>query len=89
MAANLIKRKWDVVPKEKRSFIVEKVITYLKQERDMDIGIIAAEEILDFFQEELFDYTYNQAVEDTRKFLRAKFDDLEVDLDLLSIQEKV
>lgn len=77
MAKNLIKRKWDVIPKETRSLFAERIIAYLKEEREMDIGIVAAGEILDFFQEELFEPIYNQAIEDTRKILRAKFEDLE------------
>jgi uncharacterized protein (DUF2164 family) len=78
-----IKRKWSVLPKEKQKILIEKTITFFANERDQEIGIISAEEILDFFTEHLYTEIYNTAIDDSKKLLRKRLEDLEFDLDLL------
>jgi len=78
-----IKRKWSVLPKEKQKILIEKTITFFANERDQEIGIISAEEILDFFTEHLYTEIYNTAIDDSKKLLHKRFEDLEFDLDLL------
>jgi len=80
---NQAKRKWDLLPKEKRRFCIEKIITFFKQSRDEEIGIIAAEEILDFFLEDIGPVIYNEGINDSKELLRKQLDDLEVNIDLL------
>jgi len=48
-----VKRKWDILSKEQRDSVAKNIIYYFKNEREQEIGIIAAEEILDFFLKEL------------------------------------
>jgi uncharacterized protein (DUF2164 family) len=78
-----IKRKWSVLPKEKQKILIEKTISYFANERDQEIGIISAEEILDFFTEHLYTEIYNTAIDDSKKLLRKRSEDLEFDFDLL------
>lgn len=62
-----IKRKWDVLTKERRDTLTREIITYFKTERDLEIGVIAAEDILDFFLQALVADIYNKAVSDSKK----------------------
>jgi len=78
-----IKRKWDLLPKAKRKSLIEEIITFFKQERDEKLGVIAAEDILDFFLQNMAEDIYNKGVEDSKELLKKRFEDLEVDLDLL------
>jgi len=78
-----IKRKWDLLSKEKRKSFLDEIITFFKQKRNEELGIIAAEDILDFFLQNTGEDIYNKGVEDSKNLLKKRFDDLEVDLDLL------
>lgn len=80
---NEIKRKWDLLPKEKRKNCIEEIITFFKQKRDEELGIIAAEDILDFFLENIGTNIYNRGVEDSKELLKKQFENLEINLDLL------
>lgn len=78
-----LKRKWDLLSKERRAILIKQVITYFKTKRDQEIGIIAAEEILDFFLEALSEEIYNKAINDSKTTIKQTFENLEIDLDLL------
>ncbi len=80
---NEIKRKWDLLPKEKRKACIDEIIIFFKQKRDEEIGIIAAEDVLDFFLQNIGTNIYNKGVEDSKNLLKRQFEDLEVDLNLL------
>lgn len=78
-----IKRKWDLLSKEKKESCIQEIITFFKQERDEEIGVIAAEDVLDFFLQNIGPTIYNKGVEDSKEQLKKSFEDLEVDLELL------
>ncbi len=78
------KRKWDVLSEERRRMLVNEIITYFKTERDEDIGVIAAGEVLDFFLEALGPDFYAKAVLDAKSVVARSFENLETDLDLLT-----
>lgn len=78
-----IKRKWDMLSKTKKESLVKEIITFFQQKRDEELGIIASESILDFFLQNMGEDIYNKGVEDSKKLLKKRFDDLEIDLDLL------
>ena len=79
-----VKRSWEVLTDNQKQAFLREIIGYFKKERDEIIGLIAAEEILDFFQEKLSPPIYNTALDDAKKMLKARFQDLEVDIDLLA-----
>lgn len=69
--------------KERKDQLLKEIITYFKNERDLEIGVIAAEEILDFFTEALGKDIYNKAVLDSKTTIKTCMENLELDLDLL------
>ncbi len=73
----------DMLPKERRQALLKEIITYFKTEREQEIGVIAAEEILDFFTEALGKDIYNKAVLDSKTTIKTCMENLDLDLDLL------
>ncbi|MBT4723197.1 DUF2164 family protein [Candidatus Falkowbacteria bacterium] len=78
-----VKKPWDLISKEKRSILIEAIITFFEVERGEEIGMIAAEQVLDFMLEHTAEDIYNQGVFDSKIKLKNNLDNLEVDLDLL------
>ncbi len=78
-----IKRKWDLLSEDKRKFCVNEIITFFAQERDETIGVIAAGEILDFIMQIAGGEFYNKGVEASKETIKKRFEDMELDLDLL------
>lgn len=78
-----IKRKWDLLTKERKQALIKEIITFFKTKRDEEIGIIAAEEILDFFLEALGEDIFNKGIEKSKEVIKQNFENLEIDLDLL------
>ncbi|MFA6105454.1 MAG: DUF2164 family protein [Patescibacteria group bacterium] len=78
-----IRRKWDLLPKEKRLSCIEAIVTFFQETREEKIGIIAAEDILDFFLRDIRKYIYNKGVEDSKEILKKGFNSLDVDLAIL------
>jgi uncharacterized protein (DUF2164 family) len=78
-----IKRNWDLLTKERREALIKEIITFFKTEKDQELGIIAAEDILDFFLQNLGKDIYNKAIDDSKVTLKQSLEDLEINLDLL------
>ena len=77
------KKTWDHLSKEERNSSIEKIRTFFIKERDEKLGLFAAEDLLDFFLENIGPIIYNQGVEASKEQLRNSFDDMQLDLDLL------
>ncbi len=73
----------DPLSKERRQTLIKEIITYFKTEREEEIGVIAAEEILNFFTEALGKDIYNKAVLDSKTTIKTCMENLDLDLDLL------
>lgn len=80
---NDTRRKWDILPQSKRKSCVEEIITFFKENQNQQIGIITAENILDFFLQNVGTEIYNKGVEDSKDTLKKQFENLDIDLDLL------
>lgn len=78
-----IKRKWDILSKERRESLIREIVSYFKTEKDQEIGILAAEDILDFFLEALHKDIYNKAIEEAKITVKQSLENLDIDLDLL------
>ena len=78
-----VKRKWDLLTKERREGIIREVSTYFKTEKDIDLGLIACEDVLDFFIQELGEDFYNKGLSDATNAIKQNMENLEVDLSLL------
>jgi len=76
-----LKRKWNRLPEYKRQKCIGEIIEFFERERDEQIGVIAAGQILDIFLQSAGRELYNQGIEDTRKALGNRVDELMLDLD--------
>ena len=74
-------RKWDKIPEEKRRAIVQDLIDYFERERDEKIGVIAAGELYDFFMESAGKDIFNLGVQEAKKAMETRLDELRYDLD--------
>jgi len=77
------KKPWDFLSNDEKRYAIDQIITFFAEERDEEIGRIAAEEVLDMFLELLGPQVYNSALEDAKIWLKEKFTTIEVDYDLL------
>ncbi len=77
------KEPLDLLSKERRQTLIKEIITYFKVEREEEIGVIAAEEVLDFFVEGLGKDLYNKGITDAKASVKNCMENMEVDLDLL------
>ncbi len=78
-----VDRTWNLISKEKRKVLIDETISFFERERDERIGIVAAELFIDFFLRSMGEDIYNKGVEDSKSLLKNRFEDLEMDLDVL------
>lgn len=76
-----MKRKWDRLSDEEKQLAIKELIAFYEVERDEKIGVIAADEILNHFLQSVGTKLYNKGIEDARKALRTRLDELNYDLD--------
>ena len=76
-----MKRKWDRLTEEQRETAKADIIYFFENERDEKIGVIAADQLLDFFMEHIGTHLYNQGVSDARKAFDQRVDELRYDLE--------
>jgi uncharacterized protein (DUF2164 family) len=75
------KRNWDIISKEKRKEAINDIVSFFQDERDEEIGMIAAEDFLNHFLKNLGTHIYNKGVEDSSNFLKERFDGSFLDID--------
>ncbi|MGG3572230.1 DUF2164 domain-containing protein [Bacillus gobiensis] len=66
--------------KEEKDQIISDIQQFFYEERDEEIGELAAEQAFAFFKEKLGPYFYNQGVSDCRKVLEDKAQAMEDEL---------
>ncbi|MDC7223887.1 MAG: DUF2164 family protein [Spirochaetales bacterium] len=71
--------------KERMGIVTEKLISYIDDEWEQEIGLLKAELLLDFLLETMGAEIYNKGVADSRAFLLKKMEDLELDMDQLKL----
>lgn len=62
--------------KTNRDKLIEEIITYVNEERDEELGELAAGFLLDFFCERLGPLYYNLGLRDAHAFINDKLEDL-------------
>lgn len=67
---------------EKEKFIKD-IQEFFYSERDEEIGIIAAEQVLEFFMEDMAKLVYNRALDDAKIWRMKRDEELELDFELL------
>ena len=78
-----IKREWDVLTADRRAALIREVIVYFKTSHDQEVGMLAAEDILDFFLQAIGSDLYRKAIDDSKSVLKQNLENLDIDLDLL------
>lgn len=81
-ASGKSKRTWDVLSDEQRRKAIAEIIDYFQTERNEEIGVIAAENVLDFFLQNFGNMVYNKALDDMRPFLEKEFDGTLINMDV-------
>ena len=64
------------ISKEKRNELISKIKEYFYEERDEDLGDLAASLILDFIIEEIAPEFYNQGVYDSYTYMTDRIEDV-------------
>lgn len=75
-------RKWDIADDKVKKQCLDEIITRMHEEDDTEIGVIAAQEIIDIVARYVGPHAYNLAVDDCKRLLQTKLADLEIDLDI-------
>ena len=76
-----MRRKGDKLTDEQRKKALDDIIYFFDSERDEQIGHIAAEQVLNFFQETIGTTIYNRGITDAKQALQSRVDELNYDLD--------
>lgn len=77
-----VQKQWDYLNEEQQRTAIAEIIAFFQNERDEEIGEVAAREILDMFLERIGGAVYNRALEDAKDYLGKKFEDVLVDIDI-------
>ena len=75
------KKPWDLLTEEQRNSAIKDIIDFYETEKDEQIGIIAAGELLDIFLQTAGIFLYNKGVEDSKDLLRSKIEELTIDIE--------
>ncbi len=71
---------------EERRILKDELIQFFENERDEKIGVIAAEELLNFFLRSAGNMLYNKGVNDAKKVIETRTEEIRFDLvDLLEL----
>lgn len=81
LSSSYVKMKF--ISKETRNKYIKDIISFFYDERGEEIGVIAAEDLLDFVLKEIGDDIYKKAVKDIKGIVKEKMEDLDTELDLL------
>jgi uncharacterized protein (DUF2164 family) len=69
---------------ENREILINELVDYFATEKDIEIGLIAAGEILDLVIQKVDKAIYNQAIEDATKIIRQGFENTIVNVGTLT-----
>lgn len=68
---------------EEKKKLTTEIQGFFHDEHEVEIGILAAEIVLDFFDEKLGKMYYNKALGDSKKWFSQHMENLDYDFDLL------
>lgn len=69
--------------KEEKNKLINEIQTFFLQERNEEIGIIAAGTVLEFFLENLGAFIYNKSLDEAKIWFCRRIEDMEIDYDTL------
>jgi uncharacterized protein (DUF2164 family) len=76
-----IKRNWDVLSTEERQTAINEIIGYFATERNEEIGVIAAGDLLDLFLRTTSGAIYNHTLDDAKPLLEKSLTTTLLDID--------
>ena len=77
----MIKKSWERLSEEERTILKDELIQFFENERDEKIGVIAADELLNFFLRSAGNLLYNKGIADAKKTMESRHEELRFDLD--------
>lgn len=80
------KRNFDGLNQDQRRGAIDKIISFFAEERDEEIGVIAAENVLNFFLDEIGKTVYNNGIDATSAAIKQHNDNLLIDIESLKRQ---
>lgn len=69
--------------KEQKRYCIAQIQAFFREERDEELGMIAAERVLDFIAQDIAPNFYNLGLEDARKVTRMQAENTETELAIL------
>ncbi len=78
-----IQRALDILTKEERDQSIKDIIAFFLDERNEEMDIIGANDILNSFLQNIAPHIYNKAIEDVRMTLRKQMENVDVELGVL------
>jgi len=77
-----IKRSWDILSETQRKTAIDEIISFFSNERNEQIGVIAAGNMLDMFLEQIGMELYNKGIDDTKDFVKKRLEEVGVDIEV-------
>ncbi len=77
-----IKRDWDILTDGERKHAIDEIIGYFATERNEEMGVIAASELLDLFLRTTGGAVYNHALDHIRPLLEKNLNTTLLDIDV-------
>jgi len=69
--------------REEQNKLINDIQLFFRDERNEEIGIIAAEAVMEFFLENLGAFIYNKSLDETKIWFSKRMEDIEIDFDIL------
>ena len=82
-----MKQPISLLSQNQKRKVIDDIIAFFLDERGEEIGIIAAEDLLDALIDDLCKPIYSKAISDVMKLIEEKYSDLHVDIDALNEYE--
>ncbi|MEI8339413.1 MAG: DUF2164 family protein [bacterium] len=78
-----VKREFDLLTKEEREKAVNDIISFYITERNEEMDIIGASNILDAFLQDIAPKVYNKALDDAKKAFKKQAEEIDFEMGLL------
>lgn len=76
-----VTRSWDMLTPEQRKLAIADIISFFSSERGEEIGVIAAEHVLDSVLQSAAQHIYNKGIDDAKDLLQKRLDEVYVDIE--------
>lgn len=74
---NNVRTAFTLLKPEEKTRVIKDIIAYFLDERDEELGLIAASNLCDFIEQKVAPRIYDQALEDAKATLKEEFEQLD------------